>query len=72
MRSYSDVTPPGNRELWIVLALLLCVVGPMEPWLSQPVRGEPPAKVAPVAEPAGSFLIPAWAFNRGNAKTFTT
>ena len=33
---------------------------------------EPPAELASVDQVAGSFLIPAWAFNRGNAKTFTS
>ncbi len=33
--------------------------------------GQGPATAA-AADPAGSFTIPAWAFDRGNAKTFTT
>ena len=31
-----------------------------------------PAEADVKAKPAGSFLIPAWAFDRGNARTFTS
>jgi len=56
----------GRRVLTAVLLSCAWMGAGMCPWPPEPARAEPPA------EPAGSFLIPAWAFDRGNAKTFTT
>ncbi len=60
MMSRRSVSMPHARRTspvaWLAAAVAASTLG-----LTQPGR----------AEPAGSFLIPAWAFNRGNAKTFT-
>ena len=62
-------TPTITRLRWtaslaLVISLVVAIGG-----LSQ-ARGEP-ADAGAKAQPAGSFLIPAWAFDRGNARTFT-
>ncbi|NQT17856.1 MAG: hypothetical protein HQ582_34200, partial [Planctomycetes bacterium] len=72
MMSLSDLTPQPGRRMVIALVMLACVGGFFGPWASAPAWGEPPAETEAVTKPAGSFVIPAWAFNRGNAKTFTT
>jgi len=74
MRSCLPLLPHGNRS-WAILsiALLSTAVGSLA-WIAVPAPAEPPTKEtkeAPAAKPAGSFLIPAYAFNRGNARTFT-
>jgi hypothetical protein len=56
----------------MVLAVLLVIGNCPLAWLLGPAHAEPPVDKPAAAAPAGSFLIPAWAFNRGNAKTFTT
>ena len=71
MRSGSKAAGFGRVGM-LVLLVAACRLGPAGLWLSATASAEPPAKVEPVAKPAGSFLIPSWAFNRGNAKTFTT
>ena len=72
MMSLSDLTPQPGRGMVIALVMLACVGGFFGPWALAPAWGEPPAETEAVTKPAGSFVIPAWAFNRGNAKTFTT
>ncbi|HUT89653.1 MAG TPA: SUMF1/EgtB/PvdO family nonheme iron enzyme [Thermoguttaceae bacterium] len=72
MTSPSESMPYGSRVLMAVLLSCAWMAAGICPWLPEPARAEPPVESPPVAEPAGSFLIPAWAFNRGNAKTFTT
>ena len=67
----SDRTPRSRRigshcRLLVeasILAALLCA--------SAVVFGQP-AEAEVKAKPAGSILIPAWAFDRGNARTFTS
>ena len=49
----------------IAAICVACAIGWACLWPPSPAR-------AAEAKPAGSFLIPAWAFDRGNARTFTT
>lgn len=62
-----------RRSRWTVtLAGVLCLLGSGLPRLVPQAAAEAPIKTPPPpADPAASFVIPAWAFDRGNAKTFT-
>lgn len=70
----------GRLGRLIVVACVALVCGWFSgAWPGRVAIGAPPAagaKNAGVknaeAKPAGSFTIPAWAFDRGNARTFTT
>lgn len=59
---------------WLRVARLGLMVLVCSGWaVSQyAARAEPAAKRPAATRPAGSFTIPAWAFDRGNARTFTS
>ena len=57
---------PWLARIGALLAFLAVGVGRV-PWAS----AEAPIKDPPAADPKSSFVIPAWAFDRGNVKTFT-
>ncbi len=60
---------PHHRPRWLAAHLVVMTVAGLV-GLAGAGAAEP-AKVAPPEKPVGSFVIPAWAFDRGNLKTFT-
>ncbi len=71
MTNESEMTQDRSRWSRIVLAGLYLAAGLSSFSVLGPAWGKPPVKDAPAKEPAGSFTLPAYAFDRGNAKTFT-